>query len=75
MVLRLAISEWILVLAGSSQSLAGLWLAPFPLLLLMLLLQLHHPNHQFGHDRAPRLLEACVLVKVPTGMTDVEPLR
>jgi hypothetical protein len=39
-----AFSEWIPVLAEASRSLAGLWLAPLPLLLL-LLLQFCHPNH------------------------------
>jgi hypothetical protein len=55
--------------ARVSQSLAGLWLAPSPLLLL-LHLQLPHPNHRPGHDQAQCLLEACVLAKVPAEVID-----
>jgi hypothetical protein len=29
-----------------------------------------HPNHRPGRDQAPCLLEACVLVKVPAGVTN-----
>jgi hypothetical protein len=67
--LQSAFSKWILVLVGVSQSLAGLWLAPLPLL-LWLLLRLCRPNRRSGRDRAPRLLGACVLARVPTGVAD-----
>jgi hypothetical protein len=72
--LQPAFSRWTLVLAGAFQFLAGLLLALPPLLLLLLpwLLCL---NHQFGPDRALRLLEACVLVKVLPGVIDAEPLQ
>jgi hypothetical protein len=50
--LQSAFSEWTLVLTVASQSLAGLWLALL-LLLPLLLPQLCHPNHRFGHGQAP----------------------
>jgi hypothetical protein len=42
---------------------------------LLLLLRLLRPNHQFGPEQTLRLLEAFVLVKVLTGVIDVEPLQ
>jgi hypothetical protein len=62
------------VLAEVSQFFAGLWPAPPPLLLLRLP-RLLHPSHGFGPDRALRLIEPCVLAKVPVGVIDTEPLR
>jgi hypothetical protein len=56
------------------QFLAELCLAPPPLLLLHLP-RLLHPSHGFGPDRALRVLEPCVLAKVPAWVIDVEPLH
>jgi hypothetical protein len=67
-------SRWISVLVGTSQFLTGLWPAHPPLLLLHLP-RLFHPNHGFGRDRVLCLLVPCVLVMVPTGVIDAEPLR
>jgi hypothetical protein len=65
----------ILFLAEAFQFLIGLLLVLLPLLLLLLLPSLLHPNHQLGPNRALRLLEACVLVKVLAGVIDAEPLQ
>jgi hypothetical protein len=65
---------WASTRQTASQFLARLWPVPPPLLLLHLP-QLLHPSHGFGHGQTLRLLEPCVLVKVPMWVINAEPLR